>query len=271
MIDLRNFAWGTRCEDAIRGAGSPGGGGSGDSAAITMEAVGQEIDKRVNTIISAKFEDFKKTGLAPVIAEHLKPINETLGTVNEGLAKLMAGQGGAPGSGGPGGGGSAGDGKLTPEENAWRKQQAELVNTLKTSVDQLKKEKQDSDLRAEKAERVSTIKTALQPLTFINDSAANTAFTIVEPHVKHLEDGQWVGEMGGDNFPVDTFVKDYLVKDHAYLLRGTGASGSGAPAAGSVQRYGTKVGTEDIKIGMKPETRQAVVEQISAALTSANQ
>jgi len=76
--------------------------------------------------------------------------------------------------------------------------------------------------------------------------------------------------VNGDVLPVPTFVKDYLEKDHAYLFKTSGSSGSGAaaqPGASNI-RYGTKANTDNIKVGMSAETRQATVDAIREAMAT---
>jgi len=247
------------------GGGAGGaGGGAGAGAALTMEAVIAEVDKRIGTKLTTQFDTFKKEGLGPAIQEHLAPINTTLTGITENLAKLV------PAAGGNGnGGGQGGDKNIPPETNVLLKQLQETVKTQGANIESLRKQKEEADQRAEKSERQSIIRSALGNLNFVSDVAAATAFTIVEPHIVRTENGSLVGGINGDNFPVDAFVKDYLVKDHPYLMRSSGVSGSGAAGGGNGgSRIGTKADLNDIKIGMKAESRDAVVASIQHALAN---
>lgn len=224
-----------------------------------MDSVLAEVDKRVGARLTADFEKFRKEGLATAIEEKLAPVT---GTLNEILTKLSAAPA-APGSGQ--GNGAENQNRVPPEVNVTLKQLQETTKQQGTMIETLKKEKLEADQRAERSDRHSSIRAALNNMHFISDVAAQTAFTIVEPHIKRMDDSSLIGGINGDNFPVDAFVKDYLTKEHNYLLRATGSSGSGAPANAGL-RMGVKADLSDIKIGMKPETRESIVASIGAAL-----
>lgn len=245
-------------------------GGDGTPPPVTLEGVMAEVSKLLDVRLSAKLDDFKKTGLGEAIKAQVEPVNSQLTTINEALSKLVAGQGGSGGSGG-GDGGGAGNNKqqLPPEVNAQMRQMGDQLKAYGTEISTLKAAKEQAEKRAEETERFSTIRTALNGLPFVSDKSAETAFSIVSPHVRRLDDGSLVAGISGDNFPVDAFAKDFLQKEHGYLFRTTGASGSGAPAAGSGVRMGSRVDINTIKVGMKQDDRQAVVDSIAAALQSA--
>ena len=242
-------------------------GGAGDGAVppVTIEGVMAEVAKLVDAKVGAKFDDFKKSGLSDAIKAQVEPVNSQLATINDALAKLVAGQG-SPGGAGEAVGTGAGRQQLPPEANARFKELTDQLKSYGAEISTLKTAKEQAERRAEETERFSTIRTALNGLPFVNDKAAETAFSIVSPHVRRLDDGSLVAGISGDNFPVDAFTKDYLQKDHGYLFRTTGASGSGAPATGSGLRMGAKADINSIKVGMKQEDRQAAVDAISAAL-----
>ena len=241
------------------GTGTGGGEGSGSPPApLTMEAVGAEIDKRLTASITTHFDKFRKEN-GTAIDEKLAPITTGLAGINEALAKLTQ----------PPANGNEGNNKnnVPPELNVTLKQLQDTTKTQGAQIETLKKEKMEADQRAEKSERHSVIHAALSNLHFVNDAAAATAFNVVEPNIKRLEDNSLIGAIGnGDHFPVDAFVKDYLTKEHSYLLRASGASGSGAPANGGGPRMGVKADIGDIKSGMSAETRSSVLASIGAAL-----
>lgn len=252
-------------------ATNKGDGGDGTSPPVTIEAVMAEVTKLLDTKLGAKFDDFKKTGLGDAIKLQIEPVTSQLSTINDALSKLVAGQGSSgtsPGNDGTGGGGSSKQ-QLPPEVNAQLKTMGDQLKAYGNEITTLKTAKEEAERRAEETERHSTIRTALNGLPFVNDRASETAFSIVSPHVRRLEDGSLVAGVSGDNFPVDAFAKDFLQKEHAYLFRTTGATGSGAPATGSGLRMGTRADMSQIKVGMKQEDRSAVVESIAAALQSA--
>ena len=246
-----------------------GAGGDGAPPPVTLEGVMAEVSKLLDVRLSAKFDDFKKTGLGDAIKAQVEPVNSQLTTINEALGRLVAGQGALGGSGGGDGGGAGGSKQqLPPEVNAQMKSMGDQLKAYGNEITALKSAKESAERRAEETERFSTIRTALNGLPFVSDKSAETAFSIVQPHVRRLDDNSLVAGINGDNFPVDAFAKDYLQKEHGYLFRTTGASGSGAPVAGTGVRMGVRADTNSIKIGMKQEDRQAVVDSIAAALQS---
>jgi hypothetical protein len=235
---------------------------------VTIEGVMAEVTKLLDAKVGAKFDDFKKTGLVDAIKAQVDPVNSQLTTINEALGKLVAGQGGSGGSGSGDGGGTGGSKpQVPPEVNAQLRAFTDQLKAQGTEIASLRTAKETAEKRAEETERFSVIRTALGGLPFVSDKSAETAFSIVQPHVRRLDDGSLVAGIGGDNYPVDAFTKDFLQKEHAYLFKTTGASGSGAPPAGGI-RMGAKVDTNQIKIGMKQEDRQSVVDAIGAALQS---
>jgi len=248
-----------------------GSGGGGGAPALTMEAVATEIDKRVTAGVTAALDKFRTTGLGSAIEEKIAPLSTSLAGITESLAKLTGGQGSGQGSGQGGGqGGGNGQQQVPPELNVKLNQLLETTKNQGVQIETLKKERQEAEERAERSDRHSVIRAALNNMHFIGDTAAQTAFTIVEPHIKRLDDNSLIGAVpNGDNFPVDAFVKDYLQKEHGYLLRSTGSQGSGAQSMGGTGvRMGVKADISDIKPGMKAETRDSVVASIAAALQS---
>jgi len=243
-----------------------GGGGGGTPPPVTLEGIMAEVTKLLDAKVGAKFDDFKKVGLAEAIKAQVEPVSSQLTTINEALGQLVAGQKGPGG----GEGGAPVKGQVSPEVNAQLRNLTEQLKTQGGEIAGLRTAKEAAEKRAEETERFSTIRTSLNGLPFVSDKSAETAFSIVVPHVRRLDDGSLVAGINGDNFPVDAFVKDFLQKEHGYLFRTTGASGSGAPASGSGVRMGSKVDINSIKVGMKAEDRQAAVDSIAAALQSAS-
>lgn len=244
--------------------GGEGGGANNNNtpAPLTMEAVTGEINKILGTRLSTEFEKFKKEGLGEAIKAHLDPINTSL----SGLADLLKNQhqNPDPNNPNPAGGNKGPD----PQTNVLLKELQDRTKAQGDQIQRLQREKQEADERAERSERHGTIRQALTNLHFVTDSAAKTAFQLVEPNVKRLDDGTLIGTVNGADFPLDAFVKDYLSKEHPYLLKASGISGSGAGSGTGGVRMGVKADVNDIKTGMKPETRESVVASIAAALQS---
>jgi hypothetical protein len=234
-------------------------GEEGGPPLVTLE----DVTKLIDTRLGAKFDDFKKTGLSDAIRAQVEPVNTQLTTINEALGKLVAGQAPPPQNDG-----SGNKNQVPPEVNAQLRNLTDQLKSYGNEIQTLKTAKEAAEKRAEETERYSSIRTALNGLPFVSDKSAETAFSIVQPHVRRLDDGSLVAGINGSDFPVDSFVKDFLQKEHGYLFKTTGASGSGAPSSGSSLRMGTKADISSIKIGMKPEERQAAVEAIAAAVAT---
>jgi len=240
-------------------------GDSGAASSVTLEQVMVEVNKTIDSKLGARFEDFKKTGLSEAIASHVKPVNEQLTTINEALNKLVSNPGTTPiGDGTNRGGGNM----IPPELNAQLRTLNDTVKNQGKTIADLQAAKESAEKRAEETERHSTIRTALNGLPFVNDRASETAFSIVLPHVKRMDDNTLVASINGENFPVPAFAKDFLEKEHAYLFKASGVSGSGAPNTGSGVRMGAKIDINSIKPGMKLDDRAAAVEAISAVMAS---
>ena len=237
-----------------------------DGENLTLEQILTEVNKGLDVKLSAGFDNFKKTGLADAIKAQVEPVNASLTTINEALARLVAGSGGGGGNEGKGAGG--GDGKVSPEVNAQLRNLTDLVKNQGSTIAALQTAKDTAEKRAEETDRFSTIRSALNGLPFVNDKAAETAFAIVSPHVRRLDDNTLVAGIAGDNFPVPSFTKDYLEKEHSYLFKASGAGGSGAPINAGGPRMGTKFDTASIKVGMSASDRQAAADAIANVLQS---
>jgi hypothetical protein len=242
--------------------GAGGAGGADPNAVLTMEAVITEVNKVVEAKMAGALDKFKKEGLAPAIQEQLTPINASLTSINDAIGKLSPNPSPNPNPTPQGGG------NPDPQTNVLLKQLQDTTKAQGQQIETLRKEKEEAEKRAETSSRHGTVRQALGNMHFISDAASNTAFTLVEPAVRKLDDGSFVGTINGSDFPIDAFVKDFLTKEHSYLLRASGASGSGAPASPGV-RMGVKADLNDIKVGMKSDVRDSIVASIGAALQNA--
>lgn len=260
----------------FEGEGAAGGAGT---AGLTEEQVVALIKKNVpdvNTIVNNAVSNLRKTDIPKLLDDRINPLSEKLTTIGTGLDTLLnkggngdggsgGGNGGSGGGGGNGTGGN-GTGTISPEFNAKLKGlETELTQTKQRIADAEKREK-DAEARAEQSDRHGKIKMALSNLSFANDRAGDTAFTIVEPHVKRQEDGSVIG---GDNLPLEVFFRDFITREHPYLLKGTGAAGAGA--SGGSSGSGGRAVTADlsmIKPGMTPQERALVMSAIVSASQS---
>ncbi|WP_321471136.1 hypothetical protein [uncultured Paludibaculum sp.] len=136
----------------------------------------------------------------------------------------------------------------------------------KKRLDALQKDRDDANAKAEKAERATALNTALADFGFRSPSARETALSLLTPHIKRNEAGQLVA---GDNLTVEAFAKDFIPKSHDYLLAPVGGGGAGVVPGASF--IGQKVADlNDIKAGMTPETRAAVIAAMQNAASEAN-
>ena len=231
---------------------------------VTYEELMVDINKNLDTKLSATMSDFTTKKLPELFKSQIDPLAAQFGTINEALAKIATGGTPPP---------DPKDKVNDPQLNATLKQLQETVKSQGEAMGQLKKQKEEADSRNEKLERHGTIRSALSALAvdpqhqlnFVNPGAEQTAFTIIEPFVRRLEDNALVATINGENFPVNSFAKEYLEKEHAYLFKSSGSTGSGAPASGGTQRQFQRVDTDLIKPGMTTENRDAVVAAIKTA------
>lgn len=225
-----------------------------DKSAI-QKMITDTIKGEVNTGINNAISNLKKTDLPKLLKDHLDPVTAQFESINEALKALKPA---------PAGGGEGDKVQLPPEVSAELKRLKDSAEATKKQMDQMQADKETAEKKTKQLERHTKIRTALSALTqgFANDVAPQTAFMLVEPLIKELEDGTLVG---GDNLPVEDFVKDYLPKQHPYLLKPTGSGGAGA-SGGSGGGSGGKVGNTDmIKPGMSAEERQLVIAAIQRA------
>jgi hypothetical protein len=231
-----------------------------DPPSLTLESIMAKVNEALDLKIKATFDDFGKNKLPDAIKVHLEPVTGQLGTINEALAKLVAGDHGAPPA-------NPDSKDIPPAVNVQLKTMTEKLAAQDNALNSLKAAKEEAEKRAEKTERHAFIRNSLAPLKFINAAAAETAFGIVEKHVQRLGDGTLVADLDGSKYPVPEFAKDFLEKEHAYVFAPYGVAGSGAPSGGGApMRPGLRATTEMIKPGMKSEDRDRVVRDITTAL-----
>ena len=254
----------------VPGYDGDGGEGSGSDSTLTMDKVKEVVNATVNATVNNAIANLRKTDLPKIMKEHMDPVTAQLTSMTDILATLRGDQGGGQGQGsgsqGSGGQGSGGNtGNIPPEVNAALQELKRSNEGLKKQVESITLEKKEADKKAEEAERRAAIRAALGTLPYATDAASNTAFSIIEPHVKKTDDGTFIG---GDNLPLEAFIQDFLPREHAYLLKPLGSGGSGAGtgggnAGGKGRIHAT---TEMIKTNMKPEEREAVQLGIANAL-----
>lgn len=245
-------------------AGGEGQAGGGTPPPVTMEAVSKLVNDTVNSTVNNAISGLKKKDLPAIINTALEPFNAQFATINEGLSKLVSNPGAGSGQNNSGSGHSGSSASsIPPEINAQLKTLSDTVKAQGSTITTLQNAAADANKRAETAERHGAVRTALSGVKFASDSAAQTAFMLLEPQVTRLEDGS----LAAGNLPLADFVKDFFSREHAYLLQSTGASGSGASGSTGVTRPGgLKVDINDIKPGMTADKRARALEEIQAAL-----
>lgn len=241
--------------------GAAAGAGEGGSA-VTLAQVQDLIKKAVpdvNTIVNNAIGNLKKKDLPEIIKTELAPFGTQLTGITSILEALKPGQGAGAGSG-TGGTGDGGKPTIPPEVNAEMKRMGEQLASTQTALKQLQVDKDAAEKRAETTDRHGKIRTALSSIEYAGPNAVETAFAIVEPQVRKLDDGTLVG---GDNLPLVDWLKDYMPKEHGYLLKPTGASGAGASGGSGGSRSAGVVTTDMIKPGMTQAERAAVTARIA--------
>lgn len=154
-----------------------------------------------------------------------------------------------------------------PVDPAINSQITEMRRALEDSQRTIKSLSDDRDAAkaaAEKAEKTSTLERALGEFAFRTPQSKATALQLLESQVKRNDAGQLVA---GENLTVDTFAKDWITREHDYLLAPAPGAGAGVAPNGAVFAGGQKrADTADIKPGMSAETRTAVVAEIRNAM-----
>jgi hypothetical protein len=177
------------------------------------------------------------------------------------MQDAIKGLGDSGGSGGNGGGGNSGD--MPPDVKAKFNEAVRSSEALKVRVDDLEKQKQEADQKLERSERDQTLSTVLSSFSFQDEVAAKSAFTLLRPDVKRLDDGTIIA---GDNLPVADYVKDILPSKYGFLLKAKASSGSGASGTPNSSGGGQQVSMEDIKPGMSDQERARVAQAIVSKL-----
>jgi hypothetical protein len=268
-----------------------GNGGQGQGQGQIDPNIQKFVSDTINTALNTRFDSFKKTDLPNAIktttTELLNPLNESLTAIRGALSI-----GGQPGNQ-PGHAGAQGQGgqqpnpgnqpqpvvqhaQLPPEINARIKDLEAIVKTQGTDLQNVRQQKEEADRQNERLERHGVIREALRNITFTDPKAANTAFMLIEPKIKRMEDGSIVAE---GNLPVDRFAEEFFNNEHSYLLGQTGTSGSGATPGGArstagaqgQQGKGSRVDIDEIKPGMTDEARLRISQGILAALPQGRQ
>jgi hypothetical protein len=120
-------------------------------------------------------------------------------------------------------------------------------------------ESKQTKMRGEERERHGAIRASLGDFNFASDDAREDAFRALRDEVKRGEDGELYG---GDFVPVKDFIKTRMAsKTHLLAAKQVDSAGARANAG---MAGGRSVQLEDIKMGMKPETREAAWATVRA-------
>lgn len=242
--------------------GEGGGAGSGAETGITIEEVRtllkEEFMPTINTGINNAVANLKKGDVPKLIETALGPVQDQMASIVDKIDGLS----GSSSNGNEGGGGSK---DMSPEMKAKFNEAIKTSQSLTERVATLEQQKKEADDKLERAQQDKVLSTALSSFTFQDRVAADSAFTLLRPDVKRLDDGTIVA---GDDLPVEDYVKDVLPARYGFLLKpkdagGTGARGSQSPGSGARGH----VQMEDIKPGMSPEEREKAAAEILSQLS----
>jgi len=222
-------------------------------------ALTEAQQKAVSDIVGAQVTDALGKFQSDVLTPALKPLS-SLSNIEEAIKKLTA----PP----PPPKTNADDMKDLPPAIVARIQgleQTAAQSELKiTAAEDARKA---SDERAEKSAKKAAIQGSLTGLNFVNEKAASVAFGILDAEAKKNDTTSEY--TGGNNLPLATFAKDFLKKEHAYLLKAEGSGGSGSGPGnqnGGGNSNASKIGMDDIKNGMTPAEIAAVSNEILSVL-----
>lgn len=254
--------------------GDGGGAGSTDNNTGNPPALTAEfVEKRINDTVNAAMSHLRKKDIPSLLTQHLTPITTQLtefGTLLQGLSKTAettsVGTGGTgTGTGNSGGnGGSSTSNNVPPEVNAMLRTLNETVKRQESAISNLTQAKDAAERQARETAKASYVRESLAGFNFATPSAASTAFELVKNHVKEQEDG---GYIAGD-LPVADFVKDFLQREHPYLLKATDMRGSGASGS-TGSTAGKAFDINQIRPGMTKEERAAAVAHIANSYQTA--
>ena len=243
------------------GDGDGDGAGSGGKTGVSVDEVKtlfkEDLLPQIHTSINNAVANLKKTDVPKLIEGAINPLSDQMKSLQDSIGNL--------GSGGSGDGGSGGTGDMSPEMKAKFNTAIRTSESLQERLTTLESQKQDADKKLERSERDQVLTTVLSGFSFQDEVAAGSAFKLLRPDVKRLDDGTIVA---GDNLPVVDYVKDVLPTRYAFLLKPKESSGAGANGGAPNTGGGKQVTMEDIKPGMSPEERARVSRGILAQLPS---
>lgn len=222
---------------AGEGSGGAGAGaGAGGGTAITLEAITQLLDSRVN-------------GLATRFEKRFEKIEKP------------------PAAGGADGKGKEGDGKGTGGEQLTESQKiaARESEELRTRVNTLEEERKAERAETTRQRLDADVKTALADFTWDKETdGKEVALDFYKGKAKQDDTGVW---MIGD-VPMAKYIKDDVARRFKGMLaaRAVGGAGADKNAGGS---GGKKVDLADIRPGMSKDTESAAVSEIKSALAQA--
>jgi hypothetical protein len=230
-----------------------GGGGGGDQTPVTLKQVQELVDKSIN--------GFGKR----LEGEQKKAFGAFESKFDALIAKLDKGTGGDEGTDGgdvdgdggdTGKGKGKGDGNISPALKAQMDAQQRQIKDLLKKVTDSDAQRDAASKKAEETERYSAIRAELSKYPILPESI-DDAFDLFKGRVARSEDGiLTVGDT-----TMEAHIKSVLERNSG-LLKPADKGGAGSTPGGKTGR----VGLEDIKAGMSPETEAAAIAQINALL-----
>lgn len=238
--------------------------GEGEGDGLKKPLTKKGMNKAINNAIA----NLTKAELPKAIEAQLKPITDQLAEVlkaTKGGGGDEGNKGGDEGNKGGNGGNGGNTGKLPPEVQAVLNDLQRSNKSLADELQRIKDEKVASDKKAEEAERNSAIRAELGKYNFASDSAAESAFRLINLEVARDEDGKLIA----GNLPLDAFVKEALTTKHDYFLASKEVGGAGAQR--TQQRRTAAPSLDDIRKDMSAEKRAEVAQAILQSYQSAQQ
>lgn len=153
-----------------------------------------------------------------------------------------------------------------PETNARLKQMEDRNRTLAEQVEALKKDGELKEQRALQVDQESRVRQALNKLQFVDGSAAEDAFMIINRMVRRTDDNELIIGDDGEALPVADFVRDFFPKQRPYYLKPDGVSGSGA-GSGDPAVPNPRVSLEGIIPGADEKALVAAAAEIAKNLS----
>jgi hypothetical protein len=151
-----------------------------------------------------------------------------------------------------------------PVPPKWDPKESPEFKKMQFDLDANNKRTDERERKAELKERSGFLKLQLSNFD-LQESAKNDAFKLILNDLKLAADGETYVGPGGE--PAEQYIATKFTTDYDYMLKPKDVGGSGARNGGA--RKDAAIDIDSIKVGMKPDAREAARAEINRVLAGA--